>query len=142
MAAPLVPDDLWAAIRPLWPPVLPKPKGGRPRVADRVALTGVLFVLRTGIPWREVPAEMGCSSKTCSRRLVGWHATGVWRALYRALLKRLQGGDRLDRSRASLDSASVGAKGEARRPAPVRRTVGWRAGSGTWSSTVRARRSA
>ena len=142
MAAPLVPDDLWAAIRPLLPSEPPKPKGGRPRVPDRVALAGILFVLRTGIQWRDLPAEMGCSGKTCWRRLVEWHAAGAWRALHRALLERLRGADRLDRSRASLDSASVRAKGGARRPGPIRRTEARRAPSGTWSSTARARRSA
>ena len=65
MAAPLVPNDLWAAISPLLPPEPLKPKGGRPRVPDRVVLAGILFVLRTGIQWRDVPAEMGCSGKTC-----------------------------------------------------------------------------
>lgn len=69
MAAPLVPDGLRAAISHLLPPALPKPKGGRARLPDRMALAGILFVLRTGIQWRDVPAEMGCSGKTCWRRL-------------------------------------------------------------------------
>ena len=141
MAAPLVSDDLWAAIRPLLPPEPPKPRGGRPRVPDRVALTGILFVLRTGIQWRDVPSEMGCSGKTCWR-LVAWHAAGVWAALHRALLERLRQADRLDWGRASLDSASVRATRGARRPGPTRRTAARRARSGTWSSTARARRSA
>ncbi len=142
MAAPLVPDDLWAAIRPLLPAEAAKPKGGRPRVPDRVALAGILFVLRTGIQWRDVPAEMGCSGKTCWRRLVEWHGAGVWRALHRALLERLREADRLDWSRASLDSASVRAKGGARRPGPTRRTAARQVRSGTWSSMARVRRSA
>ena len=142
MAAPLVSDDRWAAIQPLLSPEPPKPNGGRPRVPDRVALTGILFVLRTGIQWRDVPVEMGCSGKTCWRRLVEWHAAGVWRALHRALLERLQEADRLDWSRASLDSPAVRAKGGARRPGPIRRTAAGRARSGIWSSTARARRSA
>ena len=90
MAAPLVRDDLWAAIQPLLPPERLKPKGGRPRVPDRVALAGILFVPRTGIQWRDVPAEMGCGGKTCWRRLAGWHGAGVWRALHRALPERLR----------------------------------------------------
>ena len=81
MADPLVPDDFWAVISPLLPPEPPKPKGGRPRVPDRLALAGILFVLRTGIQWRDVPAEMGCSGKTCWRQLVAWRTAGVWRAL-------------------------------------------------------------
>jgi transposase len=47
---------------PLIPPEAPKPQGGRPRVSDRAALTGILFVLKTGIPWEYLPAEMGCGS--------------------------------------------------------------------------------
>ena len=62
MAKPLVPDDLWAAIEPLLPRERPKPKGGRPRLPDRAALTGILFVLKSGLPWEMLPAEMGCGS--------------------------------------------------------------------------------
>ena len=62
MAKELLPDALWARIAPLLPPEPPKPKGGRPRVSDRAALTGILFVLKTGIPWEYLPAEMGCGS--------------------------------------------------------------------------------
>lgn len=142
MAALLVPDDLWAVVEPLLPPARPYPKGGRPRVPDRIALAGILFVLRTGIQWRDVPAEMGCSGKTCWRRLVEWHAAGVWAALHRALLERLRDADRLDWRRASLDSASVRARSGARRPGPARRTAARRGPSGTWSSMAKARRSA
>ena len=142
MAAPLVPDDLWAAVSPLLPSGPAKPKGGRPRVSDRAALAGIIFVLRTGIQWRDVPAEMGCSGKTCWRRLVGWHEAGVWAALHRALLERLRGADRLDWRRASLDSAPVRARRGARRPAPTPRAAARRAPSATSSWTARARRSA
>ncbi len=70
MAKELLPDALWARIAPLLPPEPPKPKGGRPRVSDRAALTGILFVLKTGIPWEYLPAEMGRGSgMTCWRRL-------------------------------------------------------------------------
>ena len=70
MAKILVTDELWEQIEPLLPPEPPKPKGGRPRIPDRQALTGVLFVLKTGIPWEDLPQEMGCGSgMTCWRRL-------------------------------------------------------------------------
>ena len=74
-AQPLVPDDLWEAIEPLLPKEPPKPKGGRPRVPDRAALGGIIFVLRTGCPWRLLPKELGCGSgTTCWRRLRDWQA--------------------------------------------------------------------
>jgi transposase len=79
MSAPLVPDTLWEAIQPLLPEELPKPKGGRPRVPDRAALAGIVFVLRTGCPWRLLPRELGCGSGwTCWRRLRDWQEAGVW----------------------------------------------------------------
>src|SRR3954452_11945196 len=62
MAKPLVPDDLSAVLEPLLPPMKPRPKGGRPPVPNRAALTGIIFVLKTGIPWEDLPAEMGCGS--------------------------------------------------------------------------------
>ncbi len=114
MATPLVPDDLWAEVAPLLPPPAPKPKGGRPRIPDRAALGGILFVLHTGCAWDRLPAELGCGSGvTCWRRLRDWQAAGVWDALHRALLDRLGAADKIDWARASLDSASVRAKGGA-----------------------------
>ena len=112
MPKPLVTDELWTVVEPLLPEQPPKPKGGRPRVNDRAALTGILFVLKTGIPWEMLPKEMGCGSgMTCWRRLKEWHRAGVWERLHRALLDRLGEAGRIDWSRASLDSASVAAPG-------------------------------
>lgn len=72
MAKELLPDALWSRIAPLLPPEPPKPKGGRPRVSDRAALTG--------ISWEYLPAEMGCGSgMTC------------WRRLHQVLLEELDG---------------------------------------------------
>ncbi len=108
MAKPLVSDALWELIAPLLPPEPPKPEGGRPRVPDRAALTGILFVLRSGIPWEMLPQEMGCGcGMTCWRRLGEWQAAGVWERLHRLLLERLQEAGQIDWSRAVLDSSSV-----------------------------------
>ena len=136
MGRELVSDELWEIIEPLLPSEPPKHKGGRPRVPDRAALTGIVFVLKTGIPWEMLPQEMGCGSgSTCWRRLRDWQEAGVWRRLHRALLDRLGEADEIDWSRASLDSASVAAKRGARRSARTRRIAANRARSATlWSS--------
>src|SRR5687768_16152974 len=120
MSKPLVSDELWAIVAPLLPPEPPKPKGGRPRVSDRAALAGIIFVLKSGIPWEMLPQEMGCGSgMTCWRRLRDWPAAGVWDALPRTLLDRLGDAGQIDWRRASLDSASIPAKrGRSRRSEP------------------------
>ena len=122
MAKPLVSDELWALVAPLLPPEPPKPKGGRPRVPDRACLTGIIFVLRSGIPWEMLPQELGCGSgMTCWRRLRDWQEAGVWERLHRELLDRLGEVDQIDWSRASLDSASIPAKRGAISSARTRR---------------------
>lgn len=70
MNTPRLPDDVWAIVEPVLPAARPKPQGGRPRVPDRAALTGIIFVRTTGIPWESLPQERGCGSGvTCWRRL-------------------------------------------------------------------------
>jgi transposase len=142
MAKPSVPNALWAAIEPLLPPEPAKPKGGRPRVDDRAALAGILFVLRSGIPWDMLPAEIGCSGMTCWRRLRDWQAAGVWTRLHRILLERLADADQLDWSRAALDSCAIAAKKGALPPARTRRIAANRARSAMLWSTGQAHRSA
>ena len=112
MAEPLVSDTLWALIAPLLPTRPPRPKGGRPPLDDRKALEGIVFVLRTGIPWTSLPQQMGCGSgMTCWRRLRDWQAAGVWSRLHRVLLDRLGAANAIDWGRCSLDRVSVPAKG-------------------------------
>jgi Putative transposase of IS4/5 family (DUF4096) len=67
-----VTDVLWAAIEPLLPPEPPKPRGGRPRCDNRLALASIIFVLRSGIPWEMLPRELCCSGMTCWRRFRDW----------------------------------------------------------------------
>ena len=139
MSKPLVSDELWAVVAPLLPQEPAKPKGGRPRLSDRAALTGILFVLKSGIGWELLPQEMGCGSgMTCWRRLRNWQQAGVWERLHQVLLQRLADADKLDWSRASLDSASVAAKRGAKRPGRIRRTAANRARSAIWWSTEAA----
>jgi transposase len=140
MARPLLPDDLWDAIAPLLPPPRPRPKGGRRPIANRAAPTGILFVLRSGLPWEMLPAEMGCGcGMSCWRRLRDWQGAGVWTRLHQVLLERLHAAGEIDWSRASLDSASVPAKKRALPPARIRRTGASRARSAI-SSPMRAAR--
>jgi len=132
MKKALVTDELWSIVKPLLPAEPPKPKGGRPRVSDRAALTGILFVLRSGIPWEMLPQEMGCGSGvTCWRRLRDWQVAGVWSRLHQKLLQRLHCAGRIDWSRACMDSASIPAKRGVRPQARIRRTEARRAQSAT-----------
>src|SRR5215204_4906399 len=88
MAKPLVSDALWEVVAPLLPKAGPKKKAGRPRIPDRACLTGIVFVLKTGIQWEYLPQEMGCGSGvTCWRRLRRWQALGVWAAVHHTLLR-------------------------------------------------------
>ena len=145
MTRSLVSDELWAAVEPLLPEEPPKPKGGRPRCCDRRALEGIVFVLWSGIAWERLPREaFGCTGMTCWRRLRDWQQAGVLGDLHRMLLERLAEADALDWGRASIDSASIPAKGGARRrprrSARTPRTAGARAPGATSSSMPAARR--
>src|SRR5437588_5729737 len=99
MARPLVSDELWELIEPLIPKVPRRHHfPGRKRIDDRKVLTGILFVLRTGIPWEYLQQEMGCGSGvTCWRRAAGVAAGGCLAAAARALAGEAAGGqaDRL-----------------------------------------------
>src|SRR5437763_7403090 len=109
MPNPLVPDSLWLIIEPLLPRAAPKFKGGRPPIPARAALTGILFVLRTGIPWEMLPAEMGCGSGvTCWRRLRHWQRRGAWKKVLHAMLRRVGREQGIDWSKAVVDSQTSG----------------------------------
>ena len=111
---------LWKRLEPLLPVVKPSPKGGRPRLDDELALNGILFVLRTGIAWEDLPQELGFGSgMTCWRRLRDWQAAGVWHQLHLTLLAELRGAGRLDFSRASIDGSSVPSPRGVRTRAPT-----------------------
>lgn len=114
MAKPILDDELWQLVEPLLPPAKPRRwrYPGRKPLTDRQALTGILFVLKSGIPWEMLPQEMGCGSgMSCWRRLRDWQKAGVWQKLHELLLAKLRHKDRIDWSRAVVDSASVRAVG-------------------------------
>jgi transposase len=142
MAKPLLSDELWERIEPLLPPDRAKPKGGRPRISNRQALTGILFVLRTGCPWEYFPKELGCGSgMTCWRRLRDWQVAGVWEKIWRVLLDELGLANGIDWSKVVIDSCSVRALFGGRKPAPIPRIAAKMARSGMLSAMDRERRS-
>jgi len=123
MAKALVDDELWDMVAPLLPP--PKPRRwrspGRKPIDNRKALCGILFVLKTGIPWEDLPQEMGCGcGMTCWRRLRDWQAAGVWDRLHQLLLTKLHEAGKVNWSRAVADSASVRAVFGGAKAAPTR----------------------
>ncbi len=142
MNQPLVRDDLWEAIEPFLLKELPKPKGGRPRIPDRAALAGIVFVVRTGCPWRLLPKELGCGSgTTCWCRLRDWQEVGVWERLHARWLDWLGDEAAIDGSRASVNSMSVRAKRGASRPGRTRSTAASQVPSTTWWWIATASRS-
>lgn len=106
----LVDDGLWAVFEPSLPKHPASEWGGRPRTPDRAALIGIVFVLRTGIAWEDVPQELGCTGKTCWNRLREWQRAGVFEQVLEVLLVRLHRAGKLDWSRAIVDSAQARAK--------------------------------
>ena len=130
--AELISDRLWKEIKPLVPKRKASPRGGRPAVDDRKVLTGIVFILRTGMPWQLLPAEMGCGSGvTCWRRLRDWTKAGVWSAIHAKLLDRLGRKGKLRASRVVVDSASVRAVLGGRTAGPTPRIVEKEAASAT-----------
>jgi len=144
MAKPILDDKLWAIIGPLLPPPKPRRKRnpGRKPLDNRAVLTGILFVLKSGIAWEDLPQEMGCGSgMTCWRRLAAWQAMGVWDEIHRVLLAYLREADQIDWSRAVIDSTSVRAVFGGRRPVRIPRIAGKRDRNTTWRPTATVSRS-
>lgn len=134
MAKPILDDELWEIIESL----IPKKKRrfrypGRKPVPDREVLTGILFVLKTGIAWEDLPLEMGCGSgMTCWRRLRDWQKAGVWDKIHKVLLSKLRQAEQIDFSRAVVDSASVRAVFGGRKQARIPQIAARRARSIIW----------
>ena len=142
MARPILDDSLWTLIEPLLPP--PKKRRrrypGRKPLSHRGVLCGILFILRTGIPWEDLPRERGCGcGMTCWRRLRDWQNVGVWQRIHRVLLEKLHEADKIDWSRAVADSSSVRAVFGGRTPAPAPPIAAKKAQNTTSSLTPMAR---
>src|ERR1035438_8854300 len=114
MAKPLVSDALWERVEPLLP--APKPRRfrfpGRRPLDYRKILTGIIFILKTGINSEDLPAELGWGcGKTCKHYLQAWQKSGVWQRLHEILLAELQEPDQIDWSRGVADSTKARALG-------------------------------
>lgn len=132
MAKPILDDRLWEIIEPLLPP--PKRRRrrypGRKPIGHRQALSAILFVLKTGLPWEHLPQELGWGSgMTAWRRLDAWQKKGVWKKIHAALLAHLHEADQLDWSRAVVDSSSIRAVHGGKKRAPIPRIAAKRAAS-------------
>ena len=130
----LLTDEQWELIEPLLPePKRRKDNRGRPWASNRACLEGILWVLRTGAPWRFL-ADQYPSPATCWRRLKQWEEEGVWLDAWRALLGALDGEGLLKWEESFLDGSFAPAKKGA--PQSVKPSVA-RARSGWYWSTVR-----
>jgi transposase len=114
MEKPLVSDALWERLKLLLPPHQPRrPRfPGRKPLDYRKILTGIDFVLKTGINWEDLPAELGwIYGKICTTYLQAWQKAGVWDNLHQVLLQELQDADEIDWSRGAVDSTKTRAFG-------------------------------
>lgn len=126
----MLPDELWNEIEPLFPSHEQSPEGGRRPKENRVVLTAILFILKTGIGWKDLPTEaFGCSYKTCTRRLRTWSRLGLWQRMHELLLARLRGAERLDWSRVLVDCSLVKAPLGGPKRGPIPRIAAARARS-------------
>jgi transposase len=128
MAGKLLPDALWNEIEPLFPKYVPSPEGGCPPKEARQVLRAILFVLKTGIGWKDLPTEaFDVSYKTCTRRLAEWTEQGIWQQMHELLLAKLRGAEELDWSRVLVDCSLVKAPLGGPKPGRIRRIAAARA---------------
>jgi transposase len=103
-------DEQWELIAPL---LAKHKRSGRPRAEDRRTLNGILWVLRSGARWKDLPPTSG-SRSTCHRRLQEWQDQGVWQRIRLQLLSTLDSQAKLDWRQAFLDGSFGPAKTGAR----------------------------
>jgi transposase len=118
-----VDDELWAKVQPLLPAPEPaKGPGGRPPLPDRQVLDGILYVLRSGCPWKHVPKEFG-SGSTCHLHFSRWARAGVFSELWQVLLERYDELKSIDWDWQALDAALGKAPGIVKKGRSTKRSV-------------------
>ena len=124
MSGRLVTDDLWNEIEALFPEQKRSSKGGRPPVENRTVFTCLVFMLKTGIGWRDLPTELGASEKTVRRRLKSWTEQGLWTEIFHQLLTRLRSAGRLDLAEVLIDGGLIKAPCGGEKSVAIRPIVG------------------
>ena len=102
-------DEQWQRIAPHLPTHEPSPKGGRPRADDRECLEGILWLLRTGARWQDIPVDLP-SGSTCWRRLRDWAGEEVLQEVQAVLVEQLGGRGKLDLEELLADATFIRAK--------------------------------
>src|ERR1700746_3096605 len=123
----LLTDAQWEKIRPLLPKRRKRPHGGRPPADDRKVLEGILWMLRSGARWCDLPVEFP-SPSTCWRRLRDWEEQEVWLEIWRTFLSELNERQQLKWSESFLDGSFAPAKKGAtasEKPSGARGPSGW-----------------
>jgi len=126
-------DEMWDKIAPFLPELPRSKKGGRPWADNRRVFEGILWILRTGAHWKDLPDEFP-SPSTCWRRLKLWEEEGIWLKIWRAYLSQLDERGQLKWSECFMDGSFASAKKGATQSA---KPAGERARSGWWWSTAK-----
>ncbi len=128
----LLTDAQWQKIEPLLPRRRRHRRGGRPPAANRRVLEGILWILRSGARWQDLPSEFP-SPSTCWRRLRDWEEQDIWLRVWRTFLAELNEHQQLKWSECFLDGSFAPAKkgaAESAKPSGARGRSGW------WWSTA------
>ena len=120
MSSRLLADELWNEIESFFPMHRRSILGGLPPADNRTVFTAILFVLKTGIAWEDLPLKLGCSYKTCGRRLREWTAAGVWPQIFQHLVTKLRIAGRLELADVLVDAGLVKASLGGQKPARIR----------------------
>jgi transposase len=99
-----VTDEQWAQLQPLLPPQ--KPKTGRPAKDHRTIINGILWIIRTGAPWRDLPERYG-PWRTVASRYYRWRKAGIWDRLFAAVQEKADAAGRIDWTVHFVDGTNV-----------------------------------
>lgn len=102
-------DDQWELLEPLLPKLRPGKKGGHPWSDNRAVFEGILWILKSGARWKDLPAEYP-SPSTCWRRLNKWEQEGVWEDVWREYLRKLDARGLLSWQESFIDATFMPAK--------------------------------